>query len=190
MRETTTPPVLVPQVIAGTGHRPDKLGGYDAAIAQRLIALARAALMKYQPDEVISGMALGWDTALALAAIDLGVPLTAAVPFDGQESRWRMEQQRQFHAILERATSVVIVKPGGYAVWKMQARNEWMVDRATKLLSLWNGSAGGTANCVEYAIARGVPIANLWSTWSKYAFAPAAMPETDDEGAAAPGNRC
>lgn len=41
-------------------------------------------------------MALGWNTALALAAIELGIPLTAAVPFEGQKRK-----------LADRATSVL-----------------------------------------------------------------------------------
>lgn len=159
-------------ILAGTGHRPDKLGGYSPAVSARLVDLARAALLKYQPGEVVSGMALGWDTALALAAIELGIPLTAAVPFEGQERKWRPEQQELFRAILARAATMVVVSPGGYAVWKMQVRNEWMVDRATGVLALWNGTSGGTANCVEYARTRQVKIVNLWNAWERYALAP------------------
>src|SRR3546814_15540871 len=92
-------------------------------------------------------MALGWDTAWALAALDLGVPLTAAVPFCGQEKSWPAESQRRFHSILERAAAVEIVCPGGFAAHKMQTRNEWMVDHADGVVALWDGSTGGTANC-------------------------------------------
>lgn len=119
-------------------------------------------------------MALGWDTALALAAIELAIPLTAAVPFEGQERRWWPEQQQLFHEILARAPTVVVVSPGGYAVWKMQVRNEWMVDRATGVLALWNGSPGGTGNCIDCAHTRQVEIVNLWAAWERYAFTPSA----------------
>jgi uncharacterized phage-like protein YoqJ len=33
----------------------------------------------------------------------------------------------------------------------MQIRNEWMVDRCDKLIAVWDGSKGGTGNCVDYA---------------------------------------
>jgi hypothetical protein len=36
-------------------------------------------------------MARGWDLALAKAAVELGLPLFAAIPFVGQESRWPAE---------------------------------------------------------------------------------------------------
>jgi uncharacterized phage-like protein YoqJ len=45
-----------------------------------------------------------------------------------------------------------IVNPGEYAAWKMQKRNEWMVDRCTALIAVYNSDqTGGTRNCVEYA---------------------------------------
>ena len=33
----------------------------------------------------------------------------------------------------------------------MQKRNEYMVDLADKVIAVWNGSTGGTYNCVKYA---------------------------------------
>ena len=70
-------------IVAATGHRPNKLAPlsicYSTRVLQRLIDLATAYLEKSNPDAVISGMALGWDTAIAIAAIKLNIPLTAAV---------------------------------------------------------------------------------------------------------------
>ena len=56
--------------VAGTGHRPNKLGGYDDDIYQRLVTLAMTYLEETRPKRVISGMALGWDQALAEAAVN------------------------------------------------------------------------------------------------------------------------
>ena len=164
-------------VIAGTGHRPLKLGGYSDEVDDRLRALARAALLKYAPAAVISGMALGWDMALAEAAIELGIPLVAAVPFEGQERRWTQAQQQRYFAILDKAL-VHVVSPGGYAAWKMQARNEWMVARCGLLLALWDGSGGGTANCLSYANSVNCRISNLWRSWCKRANLQATADET------------
>lgn len=33
----------------------------------------------------------------------------------------------------------------------MQKRNEYMVNLADKVIAVWGGSSGGTANCVRYA---------------------------------------
>ena len=40
---------------------------------------------------------------------------------------------------------------GGYAGYKLQKRNEWMVDHCDILIAVWDGTSGGTANCVNYA---------------------------------------
>lgn len=153
-------------IVAGTGHRPSKLGGHDVATSKRLVDLAGNFLRMEKPDKVISGMALGWDQALAWAAFDLDIPFIAAVPFDGQESRWSSVDQQWFVDLLKLAEEVVHTSEPGYAVWKMQHRNKWMVDNADHVVALWDGSAGGTANCIKYAERVGKPITNLWSEYN------------------------
>lgn len=152
-------------ILAATGHRPDKLGGYCDDVRRRLIALAAGHLTAVRPDRVISGMALGWDQAVAEAALQIAIPLIAAVPFVGQERRWPPESQRRYLGLIERAEAVEIVCdfPGAKA---MQLRNEWMVDHADEVVALWNGSWGGTFNCLAYARRRGVPASNLWARWA------------------------
>jgi uncharacterized phage-like protein YoqJ len=92
-------------ILCATGHRPDKLGGYDPAVFAALVEMAH--------------------THLALCV---------------------------------RASAAA----------KMQVRNEWMVDSSDGVVALWNGTAGGTANCVRYAEKVGRPIDNLWPTWERF----------------------
>lgn len=153
-------------IIAATGHRPDKLGGYSDAIAEKLMRLAWGALLSERPEGVISGMALGWDTAVARAAIMLGIPLIAAVPFKGQEHQWPALAQYDYRKLLARAARVEIISLGDYSARAMQRRNEWMVDESNRLLALWDGSSGGTANCVAYAGRKDREVINLWGEWS------------------------
>ncbi len=155
-------------IIAATGHRPDKLGGYDPKIADQLMVLAAVTLRKLQSTEVISGMALGWDQAVAKAAVSCKIPFIAAVPFAGQELKWPQESQTTYRYLMQCAARVEIVCEGGYAPWKMQVRNQWMVDNADKMLALWDGSSGGTANCLKYAEKKQKPIENVWPDWVKF----------------------
>ena len=37
-----------------------------------------------------------------------------------------------------------------------------MVDRSDSIVALWNGTSGGTKNCIDYAEKKGKPIINLW----------------------------
>jgi uncharacterized phage-like protein YoqJ len=110
-------------------------------------------------------MALGWDTAVALAAIRCGIPFTAAIPFEGQELRWPEESQRVYRYMRTQANGETVVAFGGYSARAMQARNEWMVDRCDAVVALWSGDVGGTANCVRYAGQVGRPVTNLWERW-------------------------
>ena len=140
-------------IVAFTGHRPDKLGGYVLPnptytyVCQQI----EKTLLEIKPDKVISGMALGIDQWAANIAYRLGIPFLAAIPFDGQEKAWPQHSQKVFQRLLKKASEVVIVSPGGYSPAKMQVRNEWMVDNCNKLIAVWDGTQGGTGNCVNYA---------------------------------------
>lgn len=139
-------------IIAATGHRPTKLGGYSMDALKYLRDIMVDFITKAgNVDTVISGMAIGWDTAVALATLQTKKKLICAIPFKGQEGRWPEESQYLYNQVLERATEVTIVCEGGYESWKMQRRNEWMVDNSEAIVAMWDGSVGGTANCIRYA---------------------------------------
>lgn len=161
-------------ILAVTGHRPDKLGGYWSHVMERLTEFAETQLRKLKPDVVISGMALGWDQAIAEAAIDLNIDLHAYIPFEGQELKWPAYSQKRYKELMSCAQKIVICSPGGYEPWKMQERNKQMVDAADMLLALYNGSVGGTQNCMVYADRyrfnirhkKKFEIVNVWDEWN------------------------
>lgn len=132
-------------ITAGTGHRPDKLGGYSRQAQIRLHKFALETLRSVPTDKLISGMAQGWDQALAWAAKEMGIPFTAAVPFIGQERLWPQEAQDRYTSLLSYAEGVEVIcdynHPGA-----MSIRNSWMVDNCSHVLALFNGSPGGTKN--------------------------------------------
>lgn len=152
-------------IIAFTGHRPPKLGGYGEPTTAKLIKLATEYLATHRPDWAYVGMALGWDQACAYACYKLKIPFTACIPHEGQEDIWPEASKEWYRRLLKAAAEKVVVSPGAYASWKMQTRNEFMVDHANKLVALWDGSQGGTFNCVQYAQAQGKPIENLWKAF-------------------------
>lgn len=152
-------------ILAGTGHRPDKLGWYSPNVAARLKGLASVLLAELQPAWVLSGMALGWDQALAGAALAARIPLAAVIPFEGQELRWPAESQATYRKLRAEA-SWEVVTSGAYSADAMHARNRWMVDNATHVLALWSGAEGGTAHTVRYAERVGRPVVNAWARWT------------------------
>lgn len=116
------------------------------------------ALLEIRPDFVITGMALGVDQWMAELCILNEIPFVAAVPFEGQESVWPPHSKGKYHQLLAKAHEVVFTSEPGYASWKLQFRNEWMVNKCDLLLAVFNGTSGGTANCVSYAIKQKVKI--------------------------------
>lgn len=141
-------------IVAFSGHRPNKLGGYKLPnptynlVCQKI----EKELIQLAPAQVISGMALGVDQWAANIALKLKIPFIAAVPFIGQEKAWPKESQLIYQKLLKYAAETIIVSPGNYDKYKMQIRNEWMVNKCDVLIAVYNGDkSGGTANCVNYA---------------------------------------
>ncbi len=162
-------------VIGGTGHRPDKLGGYSLEAFDKLKLVAHNHLLKSRPTLVISGVALGWDQALAWAAIDLNIDVLAAVPFPNQDAVWPTGSRIKYKLLLEKCKKVVVVSRGGFSGYKMQKRNEFIVDEVIKsndneshVLCMWDGTDGGTKNCLSYAkLNPKLKIVNLYDTWKQ-----------------------
>lgn len=134
-----------------------------------LVELAEEYLRKLKPALVITGMALGWDTALALACVRLGIPFLAALPFPRQASRWPEKDQQRHAFLLKKAALVVVVGSDELADADLRAamqwRNEFMVDSAQLILACFDGSNGGTANCIRDAQEQGKPIVNTYPKW-------------------------
>lgn len=140
-------------IIAFTGHRPNKLGGFKVPNPMYLAICKQIAkaLDDLNPTKCITGMALGIDQWAANICHIKNIPFTAAIPFVGQESRWPKESQEIYKLLLDCAADQVIVSPGSYSAEKMQIRNQWMVDNSDHLICIWDGTQGGTGNCVAYA---------------------------------------
>lgn len=154
-------------ILAVTRHRPDKCGGYGITADNARFNIAIDALRELQPEKVYTGMALGWDLAVADACDMYGIPFVACLPFSGQDSKWPASSRAYYKRMLAKASEVVVVSEGGFTNEAMQKRNRYMVDHCEVLLALWNGDEkGGTFNCINYASAkRHVTIINVWDKW-------------------------
>lgn len=161
-------PNLSTDVVAFTGHRPHRLGGHGLHATLAIRKLAARVITVTLPKRVISGMALGWDQAIAIEALNHGIPVTAAIPFEGQESQWPEHAQKLYYTLMaDKNVTIHCVSPGGYSVAAMQVRNQYMVDNASHLIALWDGMKSGTANCVNYAKFVSLPTTNVWPLWQE-----------------------
>ncbi len=91
-------------ILAFTGHRPDKLGGYGpSALQNKIRDLISLVISNSKATTIISGMALGVDQWAAEEAVKLGVSFIAAVPCEGQDSKWPQASQSHYRDLLAKA---------------------------------------------------------------------------------------
>lgn len=157
-------------VLGVSGHRPQRLGGYTDRAFELLVAVAIEHIVRIAPQQVITGMALGWDQAVAEACVRRRIPFWAAVPFRGQESQWPAASQGKYHGLLHHAQGITVVSEGGYSPDKMMARNKWIVDHSTQLLVCWDGvedNRGGTFHAVRVTRQQNKPIVNAYPDWQR-----------------------
>ena len=149
---------------------------YERMVEGRLRGYAKLLLsdMWLRPDIVYTGMALGWDQAIANACIDLGIAFYAVIPFVGQERRWSLSQRKHYEYLLRQASNVTYVCDGTYAAWKYLKRDQWIVDHCSHLLCFWNGQPdGGTYKTVQMAERKKpkpLSIANAWQPWARLVY--------------------
>lgn len=163
--------------IAVTGHRPNKLFGYNLHDKRwiNLGWLMRAFILSKHNEysekiTCISGMALGADQLFALVALKLrdqgfDIKVVAALPCKNQNI-WA--DDRYWRYIMKKADEKVYVSKGTYTPWCMQKRNEYMVDNSDILLAVWDGSPGGTANCIKYAKKVNKDVVNIYQESMKH----------------------
>ena len=149
--------------VAFTGHRTIN-GQYHpngewGAVMTATLQLITTLHYKYGHVEFISGGALGFDQVAALSVIHLrgtgGLPikLIMALPFREFDSKWPTSSKKVLATIVSNADLTNYISDPGYAPWKMQTRNEWMVDYAKTVVALYlPDKTGGTINCINYVM--------------------------------------
>ena len=165
-----------------TGHRPDKLGNHWSAFSDKHNHILKAfkyflwktveckAQQGIRHFKLISGMALGIDSIFVRACKackdyyeprGIHIEIVAAIPCVKQYSKWQKNSKAEYRKLLDMCDSAKIVS-WRYSPKCMQIRNMYMVKHADVTLAYWNGTDGGTKNCVDYAIERKKPFFNIY----------------------------
>lgn len=156
---------------AFSGHRPEKLPwGTDEGdprcqalkiqMEKELRKLCREGVNRY-----ICGMARGTDRyfqeILCRLREEYPIRIMAAVPCPSQARAWPEEERREYYAALRRCDEMRTLEER-YSQGCMLRRNRFMVEQSRILMTVFDGSPGGTAATVAYARARGLRIVALW----------------------------
>lgn len=153
-----------------TGHRPEKLPWKSeadprcGALKERL----RAAVEQAYADGFryfICGMARGADfyfceAVLALREGHPDVEVEAAIPCEEQAARWSHADRERYFALVERCDRETMVQHH-YDRWCMLKRDRYMVDQASRIIAVYNGTLGGTMYTVTYAVRQGLELVVL-----------------------------
>jgi uncharacterized phage-like protein YoqJ len=157
-----------------TGHRPDKLGNCyslkhpeSIKISEKLTSILEQLIVEENISRFISGGAIGFDqiafwTVHKLKKLHPKIINIVAVPFKNQACKWTDKETLLWYDKMLKVSDEVIyvdeiagygmdgIKIGEYHVAKMQKRNEYMVDESRIMIACWDGTRGGTGNCVNY----------------------------------------
>ena len=127
--------------------------------------MAKKALKTYRATHLITSLEMGWELALAKAALELDVAFTAALPYPGRDTDWGKPVRRYYYDLLSQAVDV-------YQIGEMETPTAlleshfWRVDHAEVVLTLWDYEfSGNTYETMCYALEQNKTVANLWKDW-------------------------
>lgn len=167
-------------IAAFTGHRPKDIApifgtndtDYDSPRWRQVIDMVKRNIRDLQATAAISGMAQGFDTAAALAVLELRdkehypIFLHLELPCAQQSDLWPETDRALYGLILSKADTVHYMTPPGHIFpgkYIFLLRNKRMVDQADMIIAFWNGKEnGGTYQTVSYATQEKKPIINIW----------------------------
>lgn len=158
--------------MAFAGHRPEKLpwgqNESDPRCAALKIQILRA--VEQASDRGVTtflcGMARGCDfyfaeAVLALKASGRDAALEAYLPCPSQPDFWPEEDRHRYQQLLTRCDAVYMMEPE-FSEGCMLRRNRAMAERCDVLLTVYDGSSGGTAAAIRYARQIGKKLESLW----------------------------
>lgn len=151
------------KTISFTGHRPDKFNNtvelnsdvYKTLI-QEMTNRLEWFILNEGTSEFISGMAEGVDTIAFFVVHKLKqkyphIKNICAKPFASHKSSWSETMERLADEVVVVSSCGARYNSGGNVAQQLQLRNEYMVDKSDMTVAVWNGTKGGTYNCISYA---------------------------------------
>lgn len=92
------------------------------------------------------------------------IRLTIARPYPSFHHSWPGDPKIEFERQMDKADDVLDISDNGFEHWKIEKRNQWMVDASDCLVAVWDGrksfwpkDEGQTYKMVEYAWNNGKP---------------------------------
>jgi ribonuclease HI/uncharacterized phage-like protein YoqJ len=136
------------RLVLVTGHRPDRLGGYEPnpvsdRVREQLVAMLRAMVEVDGPLTVVSGLRLGAEQLGAEAALAEGLPLVAVLPFPHPDAPWPAESRRWFADVLAAAGTTITLEAKEPATKQLAGasigrRDAWLARNVDSAVVVWD----------------------------------------------------
>jgi hypothetical protein len=153
-------------LVTGIAPTPERLNERRDVPSGELVYLAKKALEQYQATRVLTSLDLGWEQALAKAAIELEIPFTVAIPFPGRDENWDRDARQSYLDLLSQADEVYRLCDHYTETAELEARF-WQIDQADLTLALWDFDfQSDIFRAVEYAVKHDRELINLWEDWA------------------------
>ena len=130
------------------GHRPGDLGGYGdnptaTGVRGRLADTLAAMVEVDGPLTVVSGLRLGAEQLGAEAALELGLPLVAVLPYPDPDKPWPRESRERFAELVARATTTLTLETRSPANKQLAGaalgrRDAWLARQVDSAVVVWD----------------------------------------------------
>lgn len=160
------------KVCCFTGHRSQTLPwkfseeGMRFSIFKINLLLAIKKSINEGYTHFISGMGLGVDLIaaeliLALKKQNENITLECALPCQEQEKMWDLKSKKRYYIILEQADIITKVSDCRYFNGCMKKRNQYMINKSSKIIAVFSGMAGGTEQTISMAKEKGIDLIEI-----------------------------
>jgi uncharacterized phage-like protein YoqJ len=152
-------------IVTGFAHSPERLQERSLLPSNELVYLASKALKTYQATRLITSLELGWEQALAKAAVELKIPFVVSFPFPGRDKDWSQENRVLYYELLSRAAELYQVNDE-YSETALRECRAWQTEQADLILTLWDYEfEGDVYHAIHSALQQEVEVNNLWQDW-------------------------
>lgn len=157
------PHIDIEKTCCFTGPRPEKTLDNEYMI-KYYARLAVLEAIEQGYTHFLSGMSRGFDLFASEVVIQLqdeyDITLIAVIPFVEQSKTWGLKDKLLYEKILSKARYTVCIAEK-YRQSLYFARNMFMVNHSSKVISYYRNTGGGTKHTLDYATKKGIDIVNV-----------------------------
>jgi hypothetical protein len=150
--------------VAIAGHR-----GLSPIVATQVESALREAIGRRTPGGELVGLSCiadGADSIFAQAVLEAVRSLIVVVPAAEYRGGLPSERHHVYDALLGKASEVIRLDRRVSDPESHMAASRYMLDNADELIAVWDGlparSYGGTADVVQVAVQKGIPVTVIW----------------------------